>query len=220
MRQRRDLTGQKFNMLTAIKQVSTVGRSHWLCICECGKESTVEATNLWKLKVVSCGCYRDNKAKNDSTIHGKAKKTINNIWCGIKQRTRNPNCNVYHHYGGRGIDMYDEWYDSFLKFYEYFGDPPFKGACLDRIDNEKGYFPGNVRWTTQKEQCNNKRNNRFVTAFGKTQTVAQWAKEIGVNAAVISKRLNKLKWTDEEAVSRIASPLARKQFHTNPNEGR
>lgn len=200
MRTRHDLTGMKFNMLTAIKQVNEVGRSHWLCACDCGRKSIVEAVNLRKLKVVSCGCFRDAKAKAESTIHGRAKKTINNIWCGIKQRTRNPNCKVYHYYGGRGIGMFDEWYDSFLKFYEYFGDPPFPRACLDRINNDLGYFPGNVRWVTQKEQCNNKRNTVLITAQGLTKNTEYWAEKTGIKRCTLNSRV-RAGWDHERIVS-------------------
>ena len=209
MRSRHELAGMKFNMLTAIKRVNETGRSHWLCQCDCGKTSVVEATNLIKLKVVSCGCSRDEKARREATKHGRAKQSINNIWCGMKQRTRNPNCPAYQHYGARGIEMCDEWHDSFLKFYEYFGDPPFAGASLERIDNDLGYFPGNVKWATRKDQMNNTRRSRKITLNGVTMTLSQWADKSGINRHTIACRIN-AGWPLRDAIFSKPSPLTHK----------
>lgn len=84
-------------------------------------------------------------------------------WCGMRYRCSNKNNNGYKHYGGRGITVYKDWADDYEIWYEYvsqlehFGE---KGRTLDRIDNDKGYFPGNVRWATYKEQANNTRRSK------------------------------------------------------------
>jgi hypothetical protein len=81
-------------------------------------------------------------------------------WETMKSRCHNPNNPAYKDYGGRGIEVCTEWRDSFDLFFQYvsslehFNEP---GRSIDRIDNNDGYRPGNVRWATASEQARNKR---------------------------------------------------------------
>lgn len=178
-------------------------------MCDCGTEAIVYAYNLIGKKAIkSCGCARSDFLRRLSFRHGKAKTKIYNIWSGIKQRTTNEKYSEYHLYGARGILMFKEWEDSFPAFLAYFGDPPFDGASLDRIDNNEGYFPGNVRWATQKEQCNNKRNNATLTVNGLTKTQAQWAESSGISRSTIAMRI-KAGWNESDAVTLKVSPISR-----------
>lgn len=98
--------------------------------------------------------------------HGQSKTRLYGVWRGMKSRCTNPNHPKYKDYGGRGIDVYDGWKHDFLAFHEwavangYDENAPIGQCSLDRIDNNKGYYPGNCRWATAKEQSYNKRNNR------------------------------------------------------------
>ena len=78
----------------------------------------------------------------------------------IKFRTENKSSNSYKNYGGRGIKMCDEWKESYEVFAKYIedtlGERP-EGASIDRIDNDKGYEPGNIRWATAELQGQNRR---------------------------------------------------------------
>lgn len=94
------------------------------------------------------------------------------------------------HYGGRGIVVCPEWV-SYDRFYEDMGECPV-GHSLDRTDNDAGYAPTNCRWVTIRAQLNNQRRNRRITYKGKTQTLAQWAEELGVRLDTLSKRLSRL----------------------------
>lgn len=78
-------------------------------------------------------------------------------WCSAKQRCTNPRNPAWRDYGGRGIRMTPEWVDSFAAFIAHIGPKPSPEYTLDRIDNDGHYEPGNVRWTTRKEQTRNRR---------------------------------------------------------------
>lgn len=78
----------------------------------------------------------------------------------IRFRTENKSSNSYKNYGGRGIKMCEEWRNSYEVFAKYIeknlGERP-EGASIDRIDNDKGYEPGNIRWATSELQGQNRR---------------------------------------------------------------
>jgi hypothetical protein len=76
----------------------------------------------------------------------------------MKERCLNPEHEFFSYYGGRGITVYQEWQDSFETFYQHIGPRPTKLHSLDRINNDLGYAPGNVRWATKVEQANNRRS--------------------------------------------------------------
>jgi hypothetical protein len=74
------------------------------------------------------------------------------------QRCGNPKNPKYKDYGGRGITVCERW-KKFENFFADVGEKP-TGMSIDRIDNDLGYFPGNVRWTTSVEQSKNQRPKR------------------------------------------------------------
>jgi len=121
------------------------------------------------------------------------------VWQGMLTRCRNPRRQNYPHYGGRGITVCAEWSTSYAAFLQDVGRRPTAHHSLDRIDNTRGYEPGNVRWATAKEQAHNTRRNRQLTARGVTLPLCDWARRLGVDRMTITRRL-KLGWTVEAAV--------------------
>ena len=165
-----DLTGVKFGKFTVTGRIS-ISPDLWQCVCECGRHrrmSTLKIQCLLKSgEEIACGfCRTYPFTLEEHKIRLKYFKTLN----GMKGRCYNINNPSYKDYGGRGITICDEWRNSFEVFYNYvsnlahFNEP---GRSLDRIDNDKWYFPGNVRWATAKEQANNKRPRKGSMKNGK-----------------------------------------------------
>lgn len=113
----------------------------------------------------------DNMVKNGFK-HGYYLSPEYNTWKGMKARCSNPKATGYERYGGKGITVCSEWFQSFEAFHRDMGDRP-AGTTLERCDGTKGYFKENCRWATRKEQGNNRITNRLFTFEGKTMTMAQ-----------------------------------------------
>lgn len=110
---------------------------------------------------------------------------------GMLNRCNNENDKSYHNYGGRGIKVFKEWEESYPAFLASVGRRPNDTYSLGRIDNDRGYEPGNVRWETDSEQQNNTRRNRIVEINGEKRTATQWARMFGVNIYTFIGRLNR-----------------------------
>lgn len=110
-------------------------------------------------------------------------------WYSMKQRCLNKNATGYSRYGGAGIKICDRWME-FDNFYADMGDRP-EGMSLDRIDNDGNYEPRNCRWATIVEQSKNQKSNRKVEIDGVTKLITEWARDIGITASTLSKRLAK-----------------------------
>lgn len=162
-----DMIGMVFGKWTVIaKAKSKPGATMWLCRCECGKEKEVAAQALRNGTSTQCSMCRgkqlSSRADPRRRINGKYTPTYL-TWDAIMHRCCYPNHVSYKDYGGRGITICDEWKNDYFAFYDYvskldrFGE---EGMTIDRIDNEKGYEPGNVRWATRAEQNRHKRNSK------------------------------------------------------------
>lgn len=125
-----------------------------------------------------------------------------NVWRAMHNRCYNVNHKSYSDYGGRGIAVANEWHgkEGYQAFLRDMGPCP-EGGTIERVDSNGIYGPSNCRWASRAEQANNKRNNKFYTVHGKTQTLAMWAKELGCTSHAIRLRI-KNGMSVEEAVSK------------------
>jgi hypothetical protein len=193
----KDLTGRRFGRLIAIGPVgiykfSTGSYVRWLCKCDCTGETVVISASLVGGHTTSCGCrlaeIKRDVWKNTRT-HGAAHKIPEyGVWGRMHSRCKNPSDPSYFRYGGRGINVCDRWKD-FANFSADMGLRPSSVHSIERIDNDGNYEPGNCRWATKKEQANNRRTSARITLFGRTQTLAQWAEELGMPQQIISYRV-------------------------------
>lgn len=129
----------------------------------------------------------------------------------VKHRCYYPRSTVYVHYGGRGIQMCDEWKHSFDSFYDWAIKAGFSPALtLERINNDGNYEPSNCAWVDKKTQANNRRSSRHIEAFGEVLTLQQWADKSGMSRDVIARRLDR-GWSVERSLTEKAV-LGRNQY--------
>lgn len=152
------IAGQEFGVYVTVRKrrECTSGDSIWLCQCKvCGSHRNVSLDRLKREMPSSCPyCHKQQ------TQESLQRKRVYQAWSNLESRCYNPKNPGYKNYGGRGIKVWEEWKNSFQSFFEYVKTLPRygeTGMSLDRIDNDKGYCPGNLRWATAKEQCNNRR---------------------------------------------------------------
>lgn len=200
-----DLAKQRFHRLTVIRRSCDYRRGipQWLCKCDCGKQTIVRGGQLTTGNTKSCGCLNVDVHRkvclDRNTTHGLAGSPTHNCWVNIKQRCENPKASGYSKYGAKGIRLCDRW-RSFENFLADMGERP-TGMTIDRIENSKGYEPGNCRWATQRQQQNNRSNNTHITFNDETLTIMEWSRRTGFGRTTIIHRLDDLGWSVEEALT-------------------
>lgn len=201
----KDLTNKRFNRLVAIKTVGVDKNKKiiWECLCDCGNTCNVTSNSLMVKDTQSCGCLKKESRKNrkPSLTHGGSGTRLYSIWKGVRNRCFYLNSKNYERYGGRGITVCEEWKDNFVNFRDWSLSNGYKeGLTIDRIDNNGNYEPSNCKWSTNKEQQNNKENNVLITYQNETKTLSQWAEEKGINNSALWGRYYK-GWKDEKLFS-------------------
>ena len=200
----KDMTGKQFGKLTVISLDHKDKRQecYWLCRCECGNEKVVSGNKLRSGNTKSCGCYQEEVRGKYRVTHGMTNSKLYVIWSNMKSRCYNKKNNMFYRYGGRGIEVAPEWRNSFENFSVWAIQSGYKeGLSIERVDIDKGYNPENCRWITKKEQYLNRSDSHMITAFGKTQTIKEWADQNGIPYDTIERRINAYGWEPERAVS-------------------
>jgi hypothetical protein len=198
-----DLSGKTFGRLRVHHFAHTKRqKSYWCCTCVCGVVCIKQGVLLSSGLTRSCGCLlRENQQARitANTTHQQTGTVLYTRWAGMIGRCTNPANAAYADYGGRGITVCPQWRASFEIFARDMGEPPPE-TWLERRDNNGPYSPENCYWATLYQQANNKRNNRWITYDGMTQTLAQWCRMTGIGHTTILHRL-KHGWTLERALT-------------------
>lgn len=189
------LIGQKFERLTVIKEAPRNPQHNkptrmWECLCDCGKTAIVTTVRLRNGTTRSCGCIRSK--------HGLYKHPVRRTWNNMIQRCTNPNNSSWEDYGGRGITVCDRWRE-FQNFIDDMGVPE-KGLTIERKDVNGSYCIENCEWVPASQQARNTRRNKSVEWNGKTQCLAQWGEELGMDARILGQRIRS-GWPVEKALT-------------------
>ena len=183
-----DLTGKRYGRLTVIEQSGRIrGEIAWLCQCDCGNRKIIVGNDL-KSGTKSCGCLGVESRKRPKRItHGMSKTRLYREWNSLKTRC-SENYHARKNYFENGITFCEEW-----KTFENFRDWAMANGyneklSLDRIDNNKGYYPENCRWATMKEQQNNRSDNVIIEYMGESKTLKQWCEYLGLNYGMVKQR--------------------------------
>ena len=181
-----DLTGKKFGKLEVIGVHDTGSRkTYYVCQCDCGNIKVVRADALISGATKSCGCIKKEQDKINLTANHKHKMSgtrIYETWQDMKRRCYNKQNARYDRYGGRGITVCDEWLNNFQSFYDWAISNGYSDdLTIDRIDNDGNYEPPNCRWSTAKEQSNNRGSNINITIGNATKSLMCWCEIFNVD---------------------------------------
>lgn len=183
------LTGRKIGQLTILSESG----NKCIARCDCGITKEFWRSNILAGYTTKCHRVPFNKDRA-RTLY---------CWSAMMARCynrANPAYETYSRPWGH-ISVCKRWH-KFKNFLADMGYLPV-GMTLERIDNNGNYQPSNCKWATKSEQSKNTRSNVRLTFQGRTQTVSDWASELGINRSTLYKRLNRSEWTVERALSTL-----------------
>lgn len=188
-----DMKGYKYNGCEVLNRAGSnkYGRAIWAVKCHCGNIFYPEGASIRNNESNSCGCSRNETRKKmgeDNKTHGETKTRLYATWQNMKKRCHKKSHKSYSYYGGRGIKVCDEWYNSFEKFREWSINNGYDdNLTIDRIDVNGNYEPKNCRWSTLLEQGSNRRNNTLILYNGEILTQAEVCRRTGLSKYMVKK---------------------------------
>ena len=185
-----ELIGKKFGRLTIKEMFYKKNRRYCRCRCDCGKETETSLSNILYRDTKSCGCLQRKNSKEYNTKHGLWGTPLYFVWGSIVKRCVNKKDKSYKYYGGKGVEVCEEWKNSFLSFFKWACENGYKkGLSIDRIDSNGNYEPVNCRFVDMHFQSANKnpnKNNKSgYTGVAWKEKEKRWEAKINVKGKAI-----------------------------------
>jgi hypothetical protein len=168
-------------------------------VCDCGSRRWFALMNLRSGHTLSCGCLQRERAVSANTKHGLYGTPEYGVWNRMRHRCNGGVSKDVRLYQDRGITVCNRWND-FGNFLKDMGPRPSTKHSIDRIDNDKGYFPKNCRWATASEQARNTRQTTMLTIDGVTKSLGEWCDEYKIAPGTVHRRLRVMKWSHKDSV--------------------
>lgn len=176
--------GTKSGRLTVLEYLLLNDRQMLRCVCDCGTTVTVQYSNFVSKKQKSCGCL----GKEARITHGMSTSPLYRYWYSLVSRCTRPSDRLYEAYGAKGVLIADRW-KTFDAFYVDVGNRPSPAHRLVRIDEAKGFEPGNCEWTTEERKPKGRRITQWVEVGGQRLSVKEAARLAGISRQAMDLRL-------------------------------
>lgn len=211
MNKNTDITDKKYGLLTVISRdfdFKDQKHTKWICKCECGNIKSIYKDALISGKTKSCGCQMYKGKKGINSTHGMSNTRIYHEWISMRKRCK-PNTRDSKNYFDRGISVCDEWKSDFMAFYKWAIENGYNDSLtIDRIDNNKGYFPNNCRWMPIEMQQSNKTNNVYFDYNGKKYCLRGLCEDKGFPYKTAHRRMQRMKARGEEIdIEKLLEPI-------------
>ena len=189
-----DMTGKRFGKLIVLRRdesKKTKG-AHWVCVCDCGNQKSIDGSRLRNGNTKACGCQRGkcNPKMNKYASY----KRLYKIWHHMHNRCKNPQHISYGNYGANGIKVCEAW-NNFDSFAEWALESGYEDKLeIDRIEVTGDYEPCNCRWVTKASNARNKRNTTKLKVGKQMLTYGEIAEIMGVSTKLAWQRINRNKY--------------------------
>ena len=223
MRQKLATEGCQLTLLVSLDEVSN-GRIKVPVRCSCGKEYTVRVRDLLVSKTLRCascaGKLRMSELSEDqltrlrtNAAKMKGVRKTSDEWISLRQRCQgvfsrcnNPSTVGYENYGGRGITVAFASATEMAKWVVENLGYPKEVESIDRIDNDRGYEPGNLRWADRITQANNKREKTCSPEWERVKRLQKLKPEFGIERI---REFVKEGLTDDEIIRKVRTNAGR-----------
>lgn len=174
------------------------------CLCECWNETWVTHHSLVKWITKSCGCLLADttreKQKKNAWKHWlwTGKNRFSRIYQWMRRRCKNPNDKAYPLYWWRWIkilwnnieEFYNDMHESYVEHCEKYWE---KNTTIDRINVDWDYCKDNCKWSTYKEQQNNRTNNSYIELDWVRYSWEEFAKKFNISYGTAKYRMTMYK---------------------------